>query len=57
MDLIDLDTIKIDIPANDLIKMELREKVHQFITGQPEVAVKILRVFLSQDNEEVKNKT
>jgi hypothetical protein len=34
--------------------MELREKVYQFITGQPDIAVKIFRVFLAQDGEDLK---
>ncbi len=43
-----------ELDESDLIKMELKEKVHQFITGQPEAAVRILRVFLSQDNDSTK---
>ncbi|MGI6370539.1 MAG: flagellar M-ring protein FliF [Ignavibacteria bacterium] len=45
-----------DVSESDLIKMELKDKVYNFITQEPEMALKIFKVFLSQDKiEETKN--
>ena len=41
-----------EISESDLIKMELKDKVYNFITEEPDMALKIFKVFLSQDKME-----
>ncbi len=43
-----------EISEDEMIRMELKDKVHQFITGQPDTAVKIFRIFISQDGDDSK---
>ena len=42
----------VEVEEEELIKMELRDKVMSFILGSPDIAIKIFRIFYNQDNKE-----
>jgi len=40
-----------EVSEDELIKMELRDKVNAFITDAPDLAIRLFRVFYNQDNQ------
>jgi hypothetical protein len=40
-----------EVSEDELMKMELRDRITSFITSSPELALKLFRVFYNQDNQ------